>query len=131
MLKQQSAANSQQSAKERDSRFGTVVRKNGKIFKDRVCPVCEAKHWHGSKTCITCENSQHKKRYGSWYTKKQKSPGEKIRQKKLKEHTRRIRARVKEIEAAGFSIDEHVYEDVEEVLAGQLDADKARKAVKI
>ena len=111
--------------------MGTVVRKNGKIFKDRVCPVCEKEHWHGSKTCITCENTQHKKRYGSWYIKKKDSVGEKIRQDRLMAHAKRIEGETAAIEAAGLNIDEYVYEDIEKVLAGELSVDKSRKAVKI
>lgn len=118
-------------AKKRDPRMGTVVRKNGKIFKDRVCPECGCQHWHGSKTCITCQNALQKKRHGSWYTKKKDSVGETIRQKRLAEHTRRIQAKIAGIEAVGLTIDEHVYEDVEKVMAGTLSADKARKVIHI
>ena len=129
MLDKQSAFSGQQSADKRDPRMGTVVRKNGKIFKDRVCPECGREHWNGSKICIACENALHKKRYGSWYIKKADSVGEKERLKRLAEHTRRIRSEIKEIEAAGLNIDDYVYEDIEKVLAGKLDAEKARKVV--
>ena len=118
-------------AKKRDPRTGTIVRKNGKIFRDRVCPECNSRHWHASKICITCENMLHKKRYGSWYIKKEVSVGETIRQKRLAEHTRRIHAEVAGIEASGLTIDEHVYEDVEKVMAGTLSANKARKVILI
>jgi hypothetical protein len=130
MLKKQSAISNQRSAEKCDPRMGTIVRKNGKTFKDRVCG-CGKDHWHGSNTCIACQNAIQKKRHGSWYIKKADSVGETIRQKRLVEHTRRIQAEVAGIEAAGLTIDEHVYEDVEKFMAGTLSADITRKEIQL
>ena len=112
-----------------DPRMGTVVRKNGKLFKDRVCPECGCEHWHGSSTCITCENSLHKKRYGYNYVKRKRTQWYSDRQKRLAAHTERITKETATIEAAGLNIDEYLFEDVEKIMAGMLTVDKARKVV--
>ena len=70
---------------------GIVVGKNGKIFKDRVCVVCGIDYWHGDNTCVSCRNAEHRKRYGYHYTKRKEAPFETERQRRLAEHTERIR----------------------------------------
>ena len=39
-----------------------VIRKNGKYLRDRVCPECGSKHFHGENMCVACRNAQQKKR---------------------------------------------------------------------
>ena len=116
-------------SQKRDPRMGTVVRKNGKLFKDRVCPECGCKHWHGSSTCITCENALHKKRYGYHYLKRKETVWYSDREKRIVAHTERIERETAAIEAAGLNIDEYSCEEIEKVMAGKLPVDKARKVI--
>ncbi len=85
-----------------DKRRGTVLRKNGKVYRDRVCTVCGKDHWHGENMCITCRNEQQKKRRGNTYVKRKATQWEKDRQKRLAAHAERIEREIIAIEAAGF-----------------------------
>ena len=86
-----------------DKRRGTVLRKNGRVYRDRVCTVCDKDHWHGENMCITCRNEQQKKRRGVIYKKRKEHPWYSQRQKRLAAHAERIEREIKAIEAAGLS----------------------------
>ena len=112
----------------RDPRMGTEVRKNGKLFKDRVCS-CGKKHWHGDNTCITCQNALHKKRHGYNYKKRKEHPWYDEQQKVLTAHAESIAKETAAIEAAGLNTIEYPVTEIEKVLAGTITASQARKAV--
>ncbi len=73
---------------------GIVVRKNGKVFRNRVCVVCGIDHWHGDNMCVACRNTEHRKRYGYHYLKRKETPFENDRQRRLAEHTKRVRREI-------------------------------------
>ncbi len=86
-----------------DKRRGTVLRKNGRVYRDRVCTVCSKDHWHGENMCIKCRNDQQRKRRGVIYKKRKEHPWYSKRQKRLAAHAERIEREIKAIEAAGLS----------------------------
>lgn len=79
-----------------------VIRKNGKVYMDRICPDCEKKHHHGEQMCIKCRNDQ-QAQIRKPYIKRAETDWEIKRQRRLAEHTRRIEAEMKAIRAAGLS----------------------------
>lgn len=112
-----------------EGKRGIEVRKNGKLFKDRICTECGVDHWNGDNTCVACYNALHKKRYGYKYTKRKDTPWHSERQGRIAAHTERVAKETAAIEAAGLNIDEYSFEDVEKIMAGTLKASKARKVI--
>ena len=86
-----------------DKRRGTVLRKNGRVYRDRVCTVCSKGHWHGENMCIKCRNDQQRKRRGVIYKKRKEHPWYSQRQKRLAAHAERIEREMKAIRQAGLS----------------------------
>lgn len=92
---------------------GLVVRKYGKVYRDRVCSECGKEHWHRENMCISCRNTEQRMRHGYWYIKLQDSAGEIRRQVYLAEHIKRINREMEAIEAAGLSPTDSTIEDIE------------------
>ncbi len=99
-----------------DKRRGTIVRKNGHVYRDRVCTVCSKDHWHGENMCITCRNEQQKKRRGVIYKKRKEHPWYSKRQKRLAAHAERIEREIKAIISAGLDPATALYHDYSVVL---------------
>ncbi len=105
---------------------GLVVKKNGKTYKDRICPECGKGHWHRENMCISCRNIEQVRRHGKQYIKLKDSAGEIRRKVLLAEHRKRIFREVEAIEAAGLSPSNSTIEEIEAagVELEEFDADK-------
>lgn len=92
---------------------GTVVRRNGHVYRDRVCTVCGKGHWHGENMCIKCRNTQQRKRRGYTYVKRKETDWYSEREKRIAAHAERIGREMKPIEAAGLSPTDSTIEEIE------------------
>ncbi|MBE0534537.1 MAG: hypothetical protein IH624_02630 [Phycisphaerae bacterium] len=88
-----------------------VIRKNGKVFRDRVCPLCSRRHFHGENMCVRCRNNQQeprKKRYVRirgmrWRTE---------REERIAAHRRRVQAQMRAIRGAGLDPFKSTFEEI-------------------
>ncbi len=106
----------------RKGKRGTVLRKNGRVYRDRVCTVCSKDHWHGERMCIKCRNDQQRKRRrGNTYIKRKEHPWYSKRQKRLAAHAERIEREIKAIRQAGLDPATALYHDYCVVLQPEKD----------
>jgi hypothetical protein len=78
-----------------------VIRKNGKYLRDRVCPECGKKHFHGENMCVTCRNTQQKKRKSKLPAVE--CPKMKIRNMRVAKEAARIAFEVRVLQKAGLN----------------------------
>ena len=78
-----------------------VIRKNGKYFRDRVCPECGKEHFHGENMCIACRNAQQKKRKSKLPAVE--CPKKKQRNMRVARVAARIAFEIRLIEKAGLN----------------------------
>ena len=77
-----------------------IVRKNGKVFRDRLCPVCGVSHFHGDNMCITCRNARQAPRRKYIPIRETMYPTDRAR--RLEAHRVRIEAEMEAIRRAGL-----------------------------
>jgi len=77
-----------------------VIRKNGKCFRNRVCPECGRKHFHGENMCVACRNAQQKKRRSSLPAAESQS--KRLREMRVAYTAARISYEIGILEKAGF-----------------------------
>ena len=86
------------------------IRKNGKLYKDRICPECGRKHFHGENMCIGCRNARQKKNSKKKYQKIRSSPWQRQKEKRLARHAERIRLDIRQITEAGLTAESTMQE---------------------
>lgn len=78
------------------------IRKNGRIYKPRVCPECGKKHFHGENMCIKCRNTQQAKRRNKPYIKIRDTAYHDEKEIRISAHKKRIAGEMKAIRKAGL-----------------------------
>ncbi len=91
-----------------------VVRKNGKVFRDRVCVECGIDHWHGDNMCVACRNAMYKKAGNYKYIPVCQTEWYAERQRRIAEHTKRITTDIETIEADGMDHRSATIQEIEE-----------------
>ena len=79
------------------------VHKNGRLYRDRVCPECGKKHFHSENMCIKCRNTQQANRRNKSYIKISDTQYADQQKQRLAVHEKRIAAEMIAIEKAGLS----------------------------
>ena len=84
------------------AKTGKVLRRNGRIYRNRICIECGKKHFHAEKMCIKCRNTQQEKRRNKPYIKRKDTVYFSEKEQRILAHEKRIAAEMTAIRKAGM-----------------------------
>ena len=84
------------------SKTEKVLRRNGRIYRNRICIECEKKHFHAEKMCIKCRNTQQAKRRNKPYIKRKDTVYFSEKEQRICAHEKRIAAEMTAIRNSGM-----------------------------
>lgn len=84
------------------NKTGKAIRRNGRIYRNRICIECKKKHYHGENMCITCRNTQQEKRRNKPYIKRKDTVYFSEKEQRICAHEKRIAAEMTAIRNSGM-----------------------------